>query len=111
MKKLTYIFSICLLAATACDDKEAALPGVEAEIMGHDFTRWICGGGFFIRTDTDTFAVHSLPNEEVQALVDAANFNLESPIPVYITVTETPESSCAANFDNVKELSSISLRE
>lgn len=102
---------LSLLSMMACHEEEAAPLGTEAEIVGLDFTRWICGGGVIIRTEDATFTVHAIPNQEIADMLDEPTVNLETPIPVYITINDSPASSCATEFDNVKELNSISLRD
>lgn len=101
-----------LVFVMACDDKKDNKPELlQAEILGQDFTRWVCGGGWRIRLNEELIFVHELPDEQVMAIVSGGGFTGEIPLPVYITLNPDPTSACATQFEGQEELSFLSLRE
>lgn len=113
MKNCRYILCIalCFLAFSACEeDGTERSPDIKAEIIGQDYSRWICGGGWIISTGTDTVMVHNIPNEEVMAILASSSYTGEPPLKVSLSFKESPESTCAIQFgDKIKELESIHL--
>lgn len=112
MKHLKSLIPILLLfLITACDGQKESDPEMlEAEILGQDFTRWVCGGGWRIRLNGEVIFVHDLPDEQVMAIVSGDGFTEDSPLPVYISINPNPTSACATQFDGQEELSFLSLR-
>lgn len=112
MKNLIKLIALTLLLCVyACNNKEEGPELLEAEILGQDFTRWVCGGGWRIRLNDEIIFVHELPNERVGAIVSGDGFTEQSPLPVYIRLNPNPTSACATQFEGQKELSFLSLRD
>lgn len=101
---------ILLLSVFSCTSKDEEPVTLEAEILGQDFTRWVCGGGWRIRLNDEIIFVHELPNEQVMAIVSGDGFTEQNPLPVYIRLNPSPTSACATQFDGQQELSFLSLR-
>lgn len=107
--KMMLLLCLCC-ALVACEDKKENPALLEAEILGQDFTRWICGGGWRIRVNDEIIFVHKLPDEKVMAIVSGDGFTEEVPLPVFITLNPNPTSACATQYDGQEELSFLSLR-
>jgi hypothetical protein len=112
--KLTLRFFLLLLLAAgmACEEKQNPQQELlEAEILGMDYSRWICGGGWKIRVDKGVILVHDLPNEEVMAKLTGDAFTGFTPLPVYIRLEQNPATACPQQYETIHELSFLSLRE
>lgn len=114
MKYLKYTLVPALMAGMlACEEPTPELnPSVEAEIVGQDFTRWLCGGGWLVATANDTVTVQEIPDEEIMAILSSDSYIASVPLKVNVTFSDSPSGTCAIEFsDHVKEISSISLRK
>lgn len=106
------ILLVLLVFMTACDENKEDKPELqEAEILGRDFTRWVCGGGWRIRLNNEVIFVHELPDEDVMAMVSGDGFTGDIPLRVYLTLNPNPTSACATQFEGMEELSFLSSRQ
>lgn len=100
----------------ACSEEEnvADLNYEAGEIIGIDPTFWVCGGGWYIATATDTTAVHDLGNQEIKDLLESSTRNGAwiEPIKVWVVFENEPLSSCAINApERIKDVHDLQLRE
>lgn len=106
------ILLVLLVFVTACDENKEDKPELlEAEILGLDFTRWVCGGGWRILLNDEVIFVHELPDEQVMGIVSGDEFTGDTPLRVYVTLNPNPSSTCATQFEGQEELSFLSLRQ
>jgi len=111
---MKWVLALAFLPVLACENEQIVidLAFESGEITGRDASRWVCGGGWFIATETDTFTVQQIPDEEIAMMLTQDQLGVERPIKVWVAIDHAPTSSCATNFsDHVKELSAIQLRE
>lgn len=112
--KRNILFTILMAAFTllACEDdlKEDEGELTEAVVLGRDFSKWLCGGGWFIATSTDTVTVQQIPNEEIMSVLAGNSFTADTPLSVNVRFSEHPTSTCATEFERVKEIEEITLR-
>lgn len=115
MRKLSLcIVLLACLTAISCDKEEMAidLAFESAEVIGRDASRWLCGGGWFIATETDTFTVQNIPDQEIETLLESSQLEVSPPLKIWVVFNHAPTSTCATEFaDSVKEIRAIQLRE
>ena len=114
MKKLSLIIIIlACLPLFSCEDEGLItdLGFEKAEIISRDVSLWVCGGGWFIATETDTVTVPKIPNQEILEKLQETGFDVNPPLKVFVVFETSPEGTCAQEFDRVKEIRDIQLRE
>lgn len=106
------MIGLLTMSLLACEDEEVAIDLTihEAEIIGRDATRWVCGGGWFLAMERDTVTVQRIPNQEIEDMLEPESLDIEDPIKVYVVFYEPPITTCAVEFDRVKEIREIYLR-
>ena len=112
-----WMLALAFLPMLACEQEEIVtdLAFEEGEMIGRDFTRWMCGGGWYIASGDDTVTVQNIDNQEIMSLLEQheqSQLTVEPNIKVWVVFDHAPTSSCATNFpDAVKEIRAIHLRE
>lgn len=106
------MIGLLMMSLLACEKEEVAIDLTihEAEIIGRDATRWLCGGGWFLATERDTVTVQRIPNQEIEDMLERENLDIDPPLKVYVVFYDTPITSCAIEFDRVEEIREIYLR-
>ena len=103
-----------LLLSLACDSDSPTFEDLSleaADIIGFDATRWICGGAWQLKVESDTFLVHHLPNEQLNVLLESNQHDFtQNSISVWVAFSDQPESSCAQSYEHIRELNQINLR-
>lgn len=112
MKYSLIIMLLFVVAIFGCqsneadDDPEEASCSVQAEILGQDMSRHMCGGGYIIRTADEQFAVLDILDEDI--LEDAFQLTIyDDPIKVYVNYSDLTDNGC--DFYR-KQLNCISRR-